>query len=45
MNLYCRVMHPVARTSKVDEITVVRNNFTSYFITLSVQSRDVSPIY
>jgi hypothetical protein len=38
-------MHPVARTIKVDQITVVRNNFTRYFITLSVQSGHVSAIY
>jgi hypothetical protein len=38
-------MHPVARTIKVDKITVVRNNFTRYFITFSVQSRRVSAIY
>jgi hypothetical protein len=35
---YCRVMHPVARTIKADKITIVRNNFTRYFITFSVQS-------
>jgi hypothetical protein len=43
--LYCRVMHPVARTIKVDKITVIRNNFTRYFITYSEQSRHVSAIY